>query len=325
MVCRGQTIQLGASGGNANLSKPAYEWLPQQDLSCYDCPNPIFSGDSSRVYTVRIWNTDSCSKVLPIRVKVLPTPQFTSISVLPTACGFSNGKLAVTSTSATDSLLVNNLVVGKLPVNLANLGAGQYTLSIKDAKGCFSQDTVVVLPALPSVHAFFSLNPQQGAAPLTVHSNNQSTGANLYEWQFQNTNSTQTEPVFTFDTAGTYIVTLVATINGQCADTFSLSVWVYDSLQVHIPNIITPNNDGTNDWFSIQVNAPITGSVSILNRWGNTVYSSDVKANNKGTIQLWDGKTNQQEVVEGTYYYRFQLTDLQGKELEMHGFVEVVR
>jgi gliding motility-associated-like protein len=326
VVCRGQTIQLGASGGNVNLSKPAYEWLPQQDLSCYDCPNPIFSGDSSRVYTVRIWNTDSCSKVLPVRVKVLPTPQFTSISVLPTACGFSNGKLAVTSTSATDSLLVNNLVVGKLPVNLANLGAGQYTLSIKDAKGCFSQDTVVVLPALPSVHAFFSLNPQQGAAPLTVHSNNQSTGANLYEWQFQNTNSTQTEPVFTFDTAGTYIVTLIANNNTPaCADTFSLSVWVYDSLQVHIPNIITPNNDGTNDWFSIQVNAPITGSVSILNRWGNTVYSSDVKANNKGTIKLWDGKTNQQEVVEGTYFYRFQLTYLQGKELEMHGFVEVVR
>jgi gliding motility-associated-like protein len=329
-ICQGEQIQLHASGGTK------YEWKCLTDtaaygnsvygLSCKDCANPVFSGDNSAVYTVRIWNTDSCSVVRPVRVKVLPTPQFTSISVLPTACGFSNGKLAVTSTSATDSLLVNNLVVGKLPVNLANLGAGQYTLSIKDAKGCFSQDTVVVLPALPSVHAFFSLNPQQGAAPLTVHSNNQSTGANLYEWQFQNTNSTQTEPVFTFDTAGTYIVTLIANNNTPaCADTFSLSVWVYDSLQVHIPNIITPNNDGTNDWFSIQVNAPITGSVSILNRWGNTVYSSDVKANNKGTIQLWDGKTNQQEVVEGTYYYRFQLTDLQGKELEMHGFVEVVR
>lgn len=43
----GDTVQLQATGGIA------YEWLPQQNLSCYDCPNPIYEGDSSTFYTVR--------------------------------------------------------------------------------------------------------------------------------------------------------------------------------------------------------------------------------------------------------------------------------
>jgi hypothetical protein len=84
-ICQGEQIQLHASGGTK------YEWKCLTDtaaygnsvygLSCKDCANPVFSGDNSAVYTVRIWNTDSCSVVRPVRVKVLPTPQFTSISV----------------------------------------------------------------------------------------------------------------------------------------------------------------------------------------------------------------------------------------------------
>ncbi|MBI1838430.1 MAG: hypothetical protein HYR91_14300, partial [Flavobacteriia bacterium] len=46
-ICLGETLQLAASGG------VQYEWLPQKDLSCYNCPNPVFTGDSSQLYTVR--------------------------------------------------------------------------------------------------------------------------------------------------------------------------------------------------------------------------------------------------------------------------------
>lgn len=63
-TCAGVPVQLATSGGIA------YNWLPQTNLSCYDCPNPIFIGDSTINYTVRIWASDSCSKVLPVRVRV---------------------------------------------------------------------------------------------------------------------------------------------------------------------------------------------------------------------------------------------------------------
>jgi hypothetical protein len=63
-TCSDIPLQLGAAGGIA------YEWLPQTNLSCYACPNPVFLGDSTINYTVRIWASDSCSKVLPVRVRV---------------------------------------------------------------------------------------------------------------------------------------------------------------------------------------------------------------------------------------------------------------
>jgi len=63
-TCPNAPVQLGASGGIT------YDWLPQTNLSCYNCPNPVFLGDSTTNYTVRIWASDSCSKVLPVRVRV---------------------------------------------------------------------------------------------------------------------------------------------------------------------------------------------------------------------------------------------------------------
>lgn len=53
-ICHGETLQLNTTGGQA------YEWAAISDssaiddISCTDCPNPIFSGDSSTTYTVRI-------------------------------------------------------------------------------------------------------------------------------------------------------------------------------------------------------------------------------------------------------------------------------
>lgn len=67
-TCSSSAVQLGVSV--PDTVNATYEWLPQTNLSCYDCPNPIFTGDSTINYTLRIWASDSCSKVLPVRVRV---------------------------------------------------------------------------------------------------------------------------------------------------------------------------------------------------------------------------------------------------------------
>lgn len=63
-ICRGESLQLNVTGGSQ------FEWLPATDLSCSTCPNPVFTGDSTQLYTVRIWNNDSCSVVRPVKIKV---------------------------------------------------------------------------------------------------------------------------------------------------------------------------------------------------------------------------------------------------------------
>jgi hypothetical protein len=63
-ICRGESLQLNVVGGSQ------YEWQPATDLSCSTCPNPVFTGDSTQLYTVRIWNNDSCSVVRPVKITV---------------------------------------------------------------------------------------------------------------------------------------------------------------------------------------------------------------------------------------------------------------
>jgi gliding motility-associated-like protein len=59
-----------------------------------------------------------------------------------------------------------------------------------------------------------------------------------------------------------------------------------------IPNIITPNGDGSNEVFYIR-NKPARTQLTITNRWGKTVYESADYQND------WDGDT----LPEGIYFY----------------------
>ena len=314
-ICPNVPLQLGASGGIN------YDWLPQIGLSCYDCPNPIFTGDSSIVYTVRIWSTDSCSKVLPVKVKVLPQPEFTSINLTPSACGEENGTI-VASASNGISPYQYQLNGG---ANVANgqfngLGSANYLLTVTDSNGC-SADSTVFIDEEILVNASFTLEPPTGSAPLWVQSNNTSTNATNYSWTWEDENSTDTHPGFYLDTSGNYTVTLVAYNNDPaCADTFSLQILVYDSLQVIIPNVFTPNNDGNNDFFGITTNVPTSGTVVIFNRWGNLIVERDFTTQSHAFEPFWDGKA----VTEGVYFYTVKL-QVNGEEAEFSGFVTVVR
>ena len=54
-ICDGATAQLNASGGSF------YVWEPADDLSCTDCPDPVYSGSGDASYTVTILDDLGCS------------------------------------------------------------------------------------------------------------------------------------------------------------------------------------------------------------------------------------------------------------------------
>ncbi len=65
------------------------------------------------------------------------------------------------------------------------------------------------------------------------------------------------------------------------------------------PNIFSPNSDQKNDFFTYDTGTK-EGSIRIVNRWGNTVFYSDLPFS-------WDGKTSDgAECTEGVYYYLFE-------------------
>jgi gliding motility-associated-like protein len=78
---------------------------------------------------------------------------------------------------------------------------------------------------------------------------------------------------------------------------------------VFVPNVFTPNGDGTNDLFEVR-HLPANSTLFITNRWGKEVFSSSDYQNN------WTADN----ISDGIYYYRLVA---EGEVLT--GWVEILR
>lgn len=79
---------------------------------------------------------------------------------------------------------------------------------------------------------------------------------------------------------------------------------------INIFNLVSPNNDGINDTFTVEGIEAFDNELTIFNRWGSVVYKMDNYQNN------WDGVANVKHVIQrqkkvpvGTYYYILKLKD----------------
>lgn len=85
-------------------------------------------------------------------------------------------------------------------------------------------------------------------------------------------------------------------------------------LNLEFPNVLTPNEDGVNDFAFKFENVPEI-EVEIFNRWGNVVLMTT-------TLIGWNGKDKLgNELLEGTYYY---VANYKGKKLKT-GFIQLMR
>ncbi len=304
-ICANTTLQLEASGG------VAYEWSPAAHLSCSNCANPIFISDSSALLTVRIWSSDSCSVVRPMKVNVLELPQFLDLELTGSICGANSGEVVVQGNSGSLPLtyqLDNSNFQSSTLFN--NLSSGSHHLSIQDQNGCTNDSTIVIESIIQTV-ASFELSSQVVAVNEILTIANQSMNANNFVWSLNGVNTNTELTNLAFDTTGLYDIQLVAYQNDpSCADTFSLSVQVNNELLCEIPNVFSPNNDGINDVFTIFVNQAVESQVSILNRNGTVLHQLKVQLP-AGNNLIWNGKVNEHSVDEGTYFYKITLHHLE--------------
>ena len=60
-------------------------------------------------------------------------------------------------------------------------------------------------------------------------------------------------------------------------------------IQLYVPNFITPNNDGVNDKFVLEIDPQDRVELRVYSRWGNLIYSSDDYKNNYSPTNIADG------------------------------------
>ena len=90
--------------------------------------------------------------------------------------------------------------------------------------------------------------------------------------------------------------------------------------EFHLPNVITTNGDGVNEFFILPADIFISFDIAILNRWGNVIHE---RRGATGTL-LWDGTSKGTPVHDGVYFYLLTGTIVNGEPAKKHGNITVV-
>lgn len=201
-------------------------------------------------------------------------------------------------------------------------GITVYTVTGTDANGCIDTDEVTVT-AFPLPVAGATASPVYANAPMTVSFTNTSQGANDYTWNYGNGttpyNTTSSSGVSSeYNTPGIYTITILAS-NGLCFDSYDLQIEIIPPMVVTPPNIFTPNGDGSNEEYFVNVLYGDQFEAIIINRWGNPVH--ELNSINEG----WDGTINGKDADEGVYYVKYTAIDFNGNSVEGHTYFHLVR
>ena len=313
-VCQGEFLQLEASGAEE------YRWEPQVGLSCYDCPNPIVTTDSSRMWRLKAIVDDSCFVIRPVQVQVRQTG-FGDIHIEPSICAESTGVLNLDQPENNYQMLAYSVNGGSPTAasntgqSISNLPAGTHTLT--QYSGHCSLDTSIVIPDSQIVVANFSPTPESGSVPFKCYFEDLSTQATDLTWYVDGQEISEDFYTHLFEEGGEHEVMLIAhRKDSACADTAYMWVLAYEDIVLSLPNIITANGDGINDELLVRSNQPASLQYSIVNRWGTTVHQGELEINEEEPLSLWNGG----ELNEGTYFLKVIATPSEGHAKEPRSF-----
>lgn len=184
------------------------------------------------------------------------------------------------NTGATDSMIIVH-------------SPGEYTLDVI-LPNCILRDTVIVLNneinSFPDDTIFCADEVLTLTAPT----------AGKYTWS-----TGSTEKSIRVSQSGNYSLT----VSNACGD-YSYEVNVEDEIcdcMLYIPNIITSNNDGINDYLTVNFNCDYPYAVQsfvIYDRWGNNIYA----VFNDSQIE-WNGQfSNGNQIQSGIYVWQLNYT-----------------
>lgn len=140
------------------------------------------------------------------------------------------------------------------------------------------------------------------SAPLEVEFKANALNTEYYKWTlYQGSEELLTrneaQHKYNFQQPGNYRASLEMTNSHGCAcQSEDFDVSVSESMLI-VPNVFTPNGDGTHDEFRVVYRSLQDFHCWIYNRWGHLVYKWDDPA--KG----WDGTIHGRPAAAGAYYY----------------------
>ncbi|MBX7242750.1 MAG: gliding motility-associated C-terminal domain-containing protein [Bacteroidia bacterium] len=315
-ICTFGDVDLTGNGGSA------YLWLNYN--SSIGIVTNTFTATAPGNYSVVAYSVEGCPDTSS--VTVITSNNFPSADLLSGPMTLCPGQAVTILSQGSGNLYewLNNGVAipGENGNSLTVQNAGIY--SFVSSNFCGADTTSVVITESAGPDADFYYEPSSPIyAGNSVSFTDQSISGALWGWDFGNGgNSTLQNPDYTYEAPGTYPVTVIVTDAFGCTDTavkfLNVTVFTIDSL--FIPNIFTPNADGTHDEFEINADGFSAYQLQLFNRWGTKVFET-----NDPSVK-WNGyNMNGAICTEGIYFYVLKLKDSSGEELIRDGNVTLMR
>lgn len=201
---------------------------------------------------------------------------------------------------------------GEQQLSITVNSEGTYVFTSENDCGVCT-DSVEVITS--NTTADFVIENESGNIPFTTIINYEGTDADLF--YFLVLGDTIFDSTFTFNTenVGEYPVSLlVFDLDNGCIDSLSKNIITFAEAEILIPNVFTPNNDGSNDEFYPTISFAVLKEAKIFNRWGIEIYSFSDE-------EKWNGKDH----TEGVYTYMMTFESFSGETILKQGSFHLIR
>lgn len=279
-------------------------------------------------YSVTVTDENSCTAVAEADI-IEPAELFITVVVTDVVChGDATGVITVNATGGTPPFEYSaDGITFQTEPELTNLTAGNYSVVVKDSRGCtFSEDAVLSEPP-----------------PLIVYTGEDQTIDLGYTADLDALVTPPLRPVtLTWTPAGTlscedcldptaapfqtttYLLTAVDETN--CVASDSVTVFVILNRPIYIPNVFSPNGDGLNDFFTVYggVAARSIRTLKVFNRWGDLVFDGfNLPLNDEPSG--WDGYFKGKLMNPAVFAYFAEVEFIDGVVVLYEGDLTILR
>jgi len=311
-VCFGNTSAFTNITDPKGSTVEGYFWDFNDNTNLVIATNPTHTYIASGTYDVTLIasSTDGCKDTVVHTVNVweLPRPNITAGGPI-FFCEGENVDLTV-NPIGTPTFWSTGETTQTINVDTT----GDYTVSITDIHGCEGETSILVYSwLLPELSISNDTTVSLGEdVPLWV------TGALNYDWQLPTyLDDSFSDMPNSIDPKETITYTVVGTDINGCQSDATVTIKVEVDYNLKPVNLFTPNGDGVNDRFYIgNIECYSDCQLSVFNRWGLQVYSSNSYQND------WKGIFNDDPLPDGTYYY---VIECDGREDRFDGAVTILK
>ncbi|WP_341843025.1 PKD domain-containing protein [Chitinophaga caseinilytica] len=320
-VCLGNSTTLSAGGGIS------YRWAPVDGLDDPSSPTPVAAPDINTDYMVTVTDANGCTNSGEVSIRVAQPFQ---IQTMPdtTLC---LGHVLPLRVSGADHYQWKGEGLDKtdIPLPRATIkSTGNYTYEVTgfDADGCFTDDATVTVNVHPAPTS--NAGPDRvvmSGVPVVLGGQGSS---DIVKWTWTPPKfldcPTCPAPSALPDLTTRYKLEVENRFGCKAIDDVLVTVGC-DQGSVFMPNAITPNKDGINEWFYPKGRGiKEVNWMRIYDRWGGLVFENvHFQLNNPAAG--WNGSWKNKTSPYGTYVYAIETVCEDGSTFIFRGTVTVIR